>query len=177
VHTTSLRPCRPRHIFVSATRTIRLPAPQRLPEWAAHVAADDAKAYCAALEQGCARDQGETRPQAMRLGHRCARCVPMAKRTDMVASSLAKAVPPGMKCDSSNGLRLMTLPECVAYSQAKHLTFLGTQTEKSEFPGCIRWANKLVEFNEHTEQRNGCFLKDKGYCLCTEQLSAASNAA
>ena len=44
----------------------------------------------------------------------------------------------------------------------------GAQVERSEFPGCILWGSKSVEFNEHRLQRRGCNVHAQGgECLCT----------
>ena len=82
------------------------------------------------------------------------------------------AVPAGARCDGGSGPRLLTLAECMAFARlpphAHAYKFIGTQVERSEFPGCILWKGKYVEFNDHRLQRRGCNVHaQQGECLCT----------
>ena len=50
----------------------------------------------------------------------------------------------------------------------KEYKFIGSQVERSEFPGCILWNGSNVEFNDHRRQRRGCNVHAQGgECLCT----------
>lgn len=123
--------------------------------------------YCSALERGCARDRGRGGPMLLQRGQQCARCVPTVDPVEAAAAAAARVVAPGTVCDGGNRLRMLTLAECVAYARRAKLDFLGSQRELSESPGCIRWATKMVEFNDHSDQGRGCNLGGKGRCVCT----------
>ena len=142
-------------------------ASQTLPPWAAHIGANNAAVYCAALERGCAMDTRRGGVQLLQPGQQCARCVPAVRDVDTEAALGAHAVTEGTRCDAPNELRLLSMAECIAYARSRRVDFLGSQRELGEFPGCIHWSNNLVEFNAHDQQRGGCNLGGKGKCICT----------
>ena len=147
---------------------------QRLPAWATPVGANDAQAYCDALERGCARDggRGGGSTPLLQAGQACARCTPSVRLGDAAAAAGAHAVAAGTVCDGRNGLRLLSLAECVAFARRENVDFLGSQRELAEFPGCIQWNTRLVEFNDHAQQGAGCNLQGKGRCICTSTAGA-----
>lgn len=137
---------------------------QKLPPWAEAVGADDAKLYCEALKVGCAIEARRKRKEGS--NRVCARCLPSVHREHKLAARSAHVVPRGTVCDSRNGLRLLTVEECRAFALQENLSFIGTQSERNEFPGCIRWARGMVEFNDHRYQHLGCQLQAPGDCIC-----------
>ena len=62
--------------------------------------------------------------------------------------------------------RLMTAAECADYAAAEGRPFIGRGTEATEYPGCVRWESGHVEFNEHSDEGEGCNLGRKGRCVC-----------
>ena len=109
---------------------------------------------------------------ALNQPHRCARCLPPVDGRNAAAAAATRAVPAGARCDGGSGPRLLTLAECMAFARlpphAHAYKFIGTQVERSEFPGCILWKGKYVEFNDHRLQRRGCNVHaQQGECLCT----------
>ena len=62
--------------------------------------------------------------------------------------------------------RLMTAAECADYAAAEGRPFIGRGTEAKEYPGCVRWESGHVEFNEHSDEGEGCNLGRKGRCVC-----------
>ena len=162
---------------------------QQLPAWAAHLAADGGAAFCAALARGCALDAADAAAAAatstrlaadasaaaaaaaaLNQPHRCARCLPPVDGRNAAVAAATRAVPAGARCDGGSGPRLLTLAECMAFARLPPhaYNFIGTQVERSEFPGCILWNGKYVEFNDHRLQRRGCNVHAQGgECLCT----------
>ena len=62
-------------------------------------------------------------------------------------------VPPRVAPRASDGgwhsaTRLLSRDECLAYAQTMRLTHIGSTTDEAEFPGCVVWQEKHVEFNE-----------------------------
>ena len=76
----------------------------------------------------------------------------------------------GGRCEQASGggqaLRGLSQAECVAYARLQRLDFLGVQSERSEFGGCVVWNARTVEFNDVSVE--GCNVgKNSGECLCT----------
>ena len=59
----------------------------------------------------------------------------------------------------------MTPVECAAHAKAEGLTFIGSNTEPAEYPGCIRWESGHVEYNGHSDEAGGCALRT-ALCVC-----------
>ena len=97
-------------------------------------------------------------------------CLPAVDGRNAAAAAATRAVPAGARCDGGSGPRLLTLAECMAFARLPPhaYKFIGTQVERSEFPGCILWNGSNVEFNDHRRQRRGCNVHAQGgECLCT----------
>ena len=71
------------------------------------------------------------------------------------------------------------MPVCLAWSGSAHdargvrspakaegLTFIGSNTERAEYPGCIRWESGHVEYNDHSDEAGGCALDRTARCVC-----------
>jgi hypothetical protein len=175
----------------------RFRSQQPLPDWAASVARNEAQPFCAALARGCRIDArgsggGGVLPRLLQGGQACSRCQP---RLDRSSEAAAKHAAPmgsgdGLKagagaagaaagatgaaaptCASLGGLparRGLTQAECIAYARHHRLEFIGAQSEKGEFAGCVVWNRRTVEFNDHS-QGTGCNIESKGgQCICTE---------
>jgi len=50
------------------------------------------------------------------------------------------------------------------------LTHIGSTTDEAEFPGCVVWQEKHVEFNERGSAAAGCesVERNHGRCVCAE---------
>ena len=66
--------------------------------------------------------------------------------------------------------RLLSRDECLAYAQTMRLTHIGSTTDEAEFPGCVVWQEKHVEFNERGSAAAGCesVERNHGRCVCAE---------
>ena len=62
--------------------------------------------------------------------------------------------------------RLLTPAECADHAKAEKLTFIGSNTESTEYPGCIGWESGHVEYNDHTDESAGCKLGRTVRCIC-----------
>ena len=67
---------------------------------------------------------------------------------------------------SSGRGRLMTPVECADHAKAEGLTFIGSNAEPAEYPGCIRWESGHVEYNDHSDESDGCRLGRTALCVC-----------
>ena len=76
-----------------------------------------------------------------------------------ITSGRCRSVSPGRG-------RLMTPVECAAHAKAEGLTFIGSNTERAEYPGCIRWESGHVEYNDHSDEAGGCALGRTARCVC-----------
>jgi len=71
---------------------------------------------------------------------------------------------------SADGGRIMRHSECEAYALEDKKHFLGSSTDRTEYPGCTLWADtQLVEFNDHADERTGCNIAPRGSCVCQQQ--------
>ena len=84
-------------------------------------------------------------------------------------------VPPRVAPRASDGgwhsaTRLLSRDECLVYAQTMRLTHIGSTTDEAEFPGCVVWQEKHVEFNERGSAAAGCesFERNHGRCVCAE---------
>ena len=68
-------------------------------------------------------------------------------------------------CSSSRG-RLMSEVECRQYAELSELHFIGSTIELSEYPGCVVWEGRRVEFNAHKNERGGCSFGSRAQCAC-----------
>ena len=95
----------------------------------------------------------------------CARCQPRLGARAMQAAVSAVELKPGGRCDGR--LRRLTQAECIALARHRRLEYIGATREASEFPGCVLWQRRRVEYNDHDDERGGCALAAKGgVCLC-----------
>ena len=62
--------------------------------------------------------------------------------------------------------RMMTPLECAGHAKAEGLTFIGSNAEPAEYPGCIRWESGHVEYNDHSDEAGGCTLGRTARCIC-----------
>ena len=96
---------------------------------------------------------------------RCASCLPAVDKTSVANAARTHVAPRGTRCDASRGSRLLTEAECMAFGRQHK--FIGSQVERAEFPGCILWNDKYVEYNAHADQSRGCNVHGKGgKCIC-----------
>ena len=62
--------------------------------------------------------------------------------------------------------RMMTPLECAGHAKAEGLTFIGSNAEPAEYPGCVRWESGHVEYNDHSDETGGCMLGRTARCIC-----------
>ena len=62
--------------------------------------------------------------------------------------------------------RLMSEAECRQFAATAHYHFIGSNTERAEYPGCVVWEDVRVEYNAHTDERGGCRFGTRGKCAC-----------
>ena len=72
-------------------------------------------------------------------------------------------------CDATRGLRLLSRDECRRFAAEQKHEYIGSNTEPTEYPGCILWSAQHVEFNEGGTERHGCALP-KGSCVCAPTI-------
>ena len=159
----------------------RLRSQRPLPAWADGVMKDDAQAFCEGLARGCRLDarrwpSAGARAHLLQSSQACSRCQPKLDATSEAAASLAAPMDGagGARGDSGTCASLagerrrgLTQAECVAYARVRGLEFIGSQSERSEFAGCVTWNRRTVEFNDHSAG-TGCNVRSKGgECLCT----------
>ena len=67
--------------------------------------------------------------------------------------------------------RLLSRDECLAYAQTMRLTHIGSTTDEAEFPGCVVWQEKHVEFNERGSAAAGCesVERNHGRTVCAQR--------
>ena len=64
----------------------------------------------------------------------------------------------------------MGFGECKEYARHEKKNFLGSSTDRNEYPGCTLWEDtQFVEFNEHDREGAGCNLGGRGRCVCLKR--------
>ena len=76
-----------------------------------------------------------------------------------ITSGRCRSVSPGRG-------RIMTPLECAGHAKAEGLTFIGSNAEPAEYPGCVRWESGHVEYNDHSDEAGGCKLGRTARCIC-----------
>ena len=67
---------------------------------------------------------------------------------------------------AAHSRRLLTAFECEALAQHRRLEYIGATRELAEYPGCMRWHPKHVEYNRHATELMGCSGGHDKVCLC-----------
>ena len=80
-------------------------------------------------------------------------------RVVAITSGRCRSVSPGRG-------RILTPLECAGHAKAEGLTFIGSNAEPAEYPGCIRWESGHVEYNDHSDEAGGCTLGRTARCIC-----------
>lgn len=80
-------------------------------------------------------------------------------RVVAITSGQCRSIAPGRG-------RMMTPLECAGHAKAEGLTFIGSNAEPAEYPGCVRWESGHVEYNDHSDETGGCMLGRTARCIC-----------
>ena len=66
--------------------------------------------------------------------------------------------------------RLLSADECEALADRTGVQYLPATREVGEYPGCVRWQPKHMEFNRHADEKVGCGGGREKVCLCGPEV-------